>query len=430
MSGGMDDIPDLDALLSGDDGDDEEQRVLAELEALKERFKQTDGYTLFNLWEGCGRDAIEDAFYGEWVKTHHPDRYNSHRSSAITALANEVFLALQDTFDRLLKREQTDAPATPRPTTPRPTSSATTPRPSSSHAATTTPRLETPAPSPSTPASPSPSSSSASTTSSAPPAAAENLFAHRPTTRRKVPEVGGDDLFTRRPSTAKRTQPRIQRPPAEGLFSRRPSSARVAAPAAEASSEPPTTTTEPAVTHPPASGSGAVVGDEGLRAMTSLEASTQGRRAKSEDSSPKARFETVKTLLRRGRQLDEANILLQGLVEEVPDNKVYATYLAWSRYLCDISEAEDVKRALKSLLEEAPDTVTEDACLFLAKIALAEEANDTAQSYLRRVLKANARNIEAQREMRLLKTRLAAKKESQASKPSLLKRLFGGFKKS
>jgi len=416
----MDDLPDLDALLSDDTGESEEQRVLAELEARKEEFKFADGYALFDLWEGCGRDALEDAFYGEWVKTHHPDRYNSHRSSDITMLANEVFLVLQDKFDALLKLEKTDEPTRPRPAaTPQPSSSTTSPGSTSSGTASQT----------TSPVSTSASSTGPSASATASPADG-NLFAHRPTTtRRKAVDGGGEDLFSRRPTTSKRTQPRVQRPASEGLFSRRPTNARNASPA----KDPSTSTTPKAEAAAPsqqARSSGSSARDDKVQGMSSLDASAQRRRAKASDTSPKARFENAQKIIRRGRQLDDAKVLLQGLVEDEPDNKVYATYLAWSRYLCDTSEAEDVKRALKSLLEEAPDTVTEDACLFLAKIALAEESNDTAQSYLRRVLKANSKNIEAQREMRLLKTRLAAQKESEAAKPGLLKRLFGGFKKS
>ncbi len=78
-----------------------------ELERRYEKMRRARAHDVFGLWEGCGRDLVNEKFY-ELVKEYHPDKYAADSTRA-RELAQEVFLLVRSARTKLLKieREQT-----------------------------------------------------------------------------------------------------------------------------------------------------------------------------------------------------------------------------------------------------------------------------------------------------------------------------------
>jgi tetratricopeptide (TPR) repeat protein len=78
-----------------------------ELERRYEKMRRARAHDVFELWEGCGRDLVNERFY-ELVKEYHPDNYAGDSMRA-RELAQEIFLLVRSARTKLLKveREQT-----------------------------------------------------------------------------------------------------------------------------------------------------------------------------------------------------------------------------------------------------------------------------------------------------------------------------------
>jgi tetratricopeptide (TPR) repeat protein len=66
--------------------------------------KHQSPYEVFDLWEGCGRDEVRKRFY-ELVKSEHPDRYGGNVTDSIRKNAQEIFLIVKDSYNKLLMAE-------------------------------------------------------------------------------------------------------------------------------------------------------------------------------------------------------------------------------------------------------------------------------------------------------------------------------------
>ena len=85
---------------------------LASLQRTFNDLQTGNPYAFFDLWPGCGRRAVEDAFLS-LVPKHHPDRFAHLRSDEVSSLANTIFLELNHARARLLSLDPSAAPATP-----------------------------------------------------------------------------------------------------------------------------------------------------------------------------------------------------------------------------------------------------------------------------------------------------------------------------
>lgn len=61
-------------------------------------------YGVFDLWEGCGRELVRRRFY-ELVKENHPDRYGGNVAEEIRTAAQEIFILVKSSYDKLLMLE-------------------------------------------------------------------------------------------------------------------------------------------------------------------------------------------------------------------------------------------------------------------------------------------------------------------------------------
>ncbi len=75
-----------------------------DLQTRFEKFQRSNAYEIFDLWEGCGRDAVQARYY-ELVKVHHPDRYGGNMTSRLKKLSQSIFLQIQDAYQNLGRLE-------------------------------------------------------------------------------------------------------------------------------------------------------------------------------------------------------------------------------------------------------------------------------------------------------------------------------------
>lgn len=88
------------------DLEEELREYLADIE-------QATPYEIFDVWEGCGRQVIQEKFYA-MVKSHHPDVYGGNVSGDVKRLAQEIFIAIKDAYTELLKVEDEQVRPDPR----------------------------------------------------------------------------------------------------------------------------------------------------------------------------------------------------------------------------------------------------------------------------------------------------------------------------
>lgn len=75
------------------------------------QMEQSTPYEIFDVWEGCGREVVQEKFY-DLVKLHHPDVYGGNVSGDVKRLAQEIFIGVKDAYQALIKveREQMVSP--------------------------------------------------------------------------------------------------------------------------------------------------------------------------------------------------------------------------------------------------------------------------------------------------------------------------------
>jgi TolA-binding protein len=79
--------------------------VAAELRARVAEFEKATAHEIFGVWEGCGRKVVQDTFY-RLVKEHHPDVYGGNISDEMKKLAQEIFIAVKNSYQELLRKEK------------------------------------------------------------------------------------------------------------------------------------------------------------------------------------------------------------------------------------------------------------------------------------------------------------------------------------
>jgi tetratricopeptide (TPR) repeat protein len=79
-------------------------RTAQELKRRLEELSKKTPYGVFDLWEGCGRELVRKRFY-ELVKENHPDRYGGNVGAEIRDSAQEIFLLIKASYDKLLMVE-------------------------------------------------------------------------------------------------------------------------------------------------------------------------------------------------------------------------------------------------------------------------------------------------------------------------------------
>jgi tetratricopeptide (TPR) repeat protein len=83
-----------------------------ELRETVDAFQRATPYEIFDLWEGCGHEAVRRRFY-KLVKQHHPDSYGGNISSQAKSLAQKVFIEIKKA--KTLLDEEEDAQTVPPP---------------------------------------------------------------------------------------------------------------------------------------------------------------------------------------------------------------------------------------------------------------------------------------------------------------------------
>ncbi len=85
--------------------DDEPANLKRELSDFYERLTDQSDHEALGLWEGCGREAVKEAYY-DLVKKHHPDVYGGNVDRDIRRLAQKIFVAIRKAYSRLLNEEE------------------------------------------------------------------------------------------------------------------------------------------------------------------------------------------------------------------------------------------------------------------------------------------------------------------------------------
>jgi TPR repeat protein len=83
-----------------------------ELRETVDAFQRATPYEIFDLWEGCGHEAVRRRFY-KLVKQHHPDSYGGNISSEAKSLAQKVFIEIKKA--KTLLDEEEDEQTVPPP---------------------------------------------------------------------------------------------------------------------------------------------------------------------------------------------------------------------------------------------------------------------------------------------------------------------------
>ena len=68
-----------------------------ELQRRFESLQDKSHYEIFDVWEGCGREVVQERYY-TLVKQNHPDRYGGNVSDKVKKLSQEIFLLIQNAF--------------------------------------------------------------------------------------------------------------------------------------------------------------------------------------------------------------------------------------------------------------------------------------------------------------------------------------------
>lgn len=131
-----------------------------------------------------------------------------------------------------------------------------------------------------------------------------------------------------------------------------------------------------------------------------------GKKTQDEDPwgpqlTPASGFKQAAKLLKVG-SLEEALPLFQSTSEKVPDNDNYQAHLHYCRYLMKPKQPEKPIKRLLKILENGEN---ENVLFFLGNIFSAENEQDVAANYYKRVLQVNPRNTEAASRLRLINMR-------------------------
>ncbi len=88
-----------------------------ELRLFQQSIESMSPHAVFGVWEGCGREVVKETYY-RMVKEHHPDVYGGNVSGEVRNLAEQIFVAIRETYTELLKVEDEQTVPPPDKTTP------------------------------------------------------------------------------------------------------------------------------------------------------------------------------------------------------------------------------------------------------------------------------------------------------------------------
>lgn len=127
----------------------------------------------------------------------------------------------------------------------------------------------------------------------------------------------------------------------------------------------------------------------------------------------------------KAEQFEAARAAFTQALSLDPDNALYACYQAWCEFLCTPARPELSTRKLRQTVKTP--AAAEMSWFFLGKIAQHCKLDADATQHFNAVLKLNPKNLDAQRELRLIKIR--AESGPAPTSTSLGGRIAGFFRK-
>ncbi|MEZ4458697.1 MAG: DUF4388 domain-containing protein [bacterium] len=346
-------------------------------------------HQIFGVWEGCGRQVVQDRFY-ILVKEHHPDVYGGNVSGRVKQLAQEIFIHVKDTYSELLKLEkgQTVAPPTAESAKPVPmsrtgTAKALAPdaRPPSS------PRIEPPRAF----AERIPSATTATALSDEPSeprpdvrARIERLSGFRQKQQQRMRRVSSHGSSLETPSE-----------PSDAEFSEISEISDAVDPQAEAEAE----------------------------RQAKLKTLMQKASKVSHPNAPNPARDAFNAgyKLFREEMYQKAFVDFQKAFELAPEEPLYQTFYAYLLFKLNPEKHERAEEILREVLVSGNRQAVPDAYLFMGHIWKARNDQEKAIKHYERAFKLNPGCVEAERELRIT----AMREKRNTSEPgSFIKNLF------
>lgn len=341
------------------------ERELADFLA---RIERSTPYEIFDVWEGCGRELIQNKFY-DLVKSHHPDVYGGNISGDVKRLAQEIFIAIKDAYQALLKveREQTvPDPAQPSALGDEPSFAA---RPATRHQR----QVERP-------------NSSEDTGADDARARARQSQIDRLRAKRSATPIG----LAREPSaplTRRQTLPGMPVPHPPSAPSKKDRLAKIAR----------------------------------IRSRSNPGMSSTTGQLDPEETAQKA-FNEGYTAWRENENIKLAAERFATAYNLQPNNAKYMTFYGYFLFLRDPNMREDAQRILEKAIELKDRQSLPDAYLFMGHLLKVQEKHREALKAYQHALKLNPVSRDAQREIRLYERR--NKSAAQEDSASFFRNLF------
>jgi tetratricopeptide (TPR) repeat protein len=366
-----------------------EQDVRARLQRARDRIRDADPYEIFDLWEGCGEQAVRERFY-DLVKRYHPDTYGDALPSDLESESQELFIRVKEARSTLLEHEdeQRVSESEAREESQIGASSSVSVRDEGSdviasgergggeesHARTL-----------------SDDSSDASTStlfeaSSEPPT---SLGAER-----SSPDGGGESGRTAPPDRTR------QATPSAGSVAEEQGRRRT--PSGETEERPDT----------------AAERESGRRASRAREEKLERIRNRRDDvsqvlegASEPEEQEEAQELFNAGYKAfkndaeADAFDYISRAHDFDPDNALYKTFYGYLLFLNEPDRRDDAQELLEEAIQMENDQVLPDAHLFLGRIMRVKDRDDRACQHFERALRLNPSSLEAQRELRVYEMR-------------------------
>lgn len=345
-----------------------------ELGVQLKRMKDQTPHERFGVWEGCGRKVVQDRFY-VLVKEHHPDVYGGNTSGNVRSLAQDIFILIKDSYQKLLATEKKQTVPPPEDAAPEAKQ-----RQTPSRARSDTPRLDarrrsTPGDEPVEEAKPKVDVKSKLSQLSGFRKKQKNRERLKSYSRRKSSSAGKDE------SIAAKT--------AEEFNSR---AGRL------------TTPSEPQQTQPQEP-------DPEEQEQAERQAKLDHLLRRAQRSAPSDAPNPAREFFNKGYQAlsderpKEALEFFERAHDLDPQDGLYMTFYARMLYELKPDELEKTERLLREALQTGNRQSAPDAFLYLGHVCKQKNEHDEALKYYKRALKLNPSCREAEREVRLSEKR-------------------------
>ncbi len=319
--------------------DDEIMQVLTEQ---VRRFQTATPHELFSVQEGCGRRAVQEAYY-QLVKDHHPDAYALARSPEVQPMAEMLFRMIRDAYANLLKLEKSDQP------------------------------------------SPAPTADARDTLDDSSASGAGHSYAYG---RGETTDHSGS---TRIPDELRRQARETPKPRNQKESTPRPEERRTVV----GKRDPRQTSQGRSRRRGPSTTQRRRLQQTGTgRLMASIKSDV------GVDMDPRQLFKTGTTLLGSGSNSRALQTFKKALDQD-ESNATYLAHYAWAMYLVDNGDVGKATKLLKDAVRLAKGSDLEWPALFLGHLYMAEGNPEDGVENYRKALTANPGNIEAKRRLRL-----------------------------